>query len=67
MKKFLFLFAITFMAATAINAQHKGDFNYKVRLGAGLSTFTNNDDAKYKGDFEWGVGFNCFFHNVISK
>ena len=56
MKKYIVLVVVAIMTSVSMNAQEKGDFNYKVRLGAALSTFTNNDDAKMEPNFQYAIG-----------
>ena len=56
MKKYIVLVVVAIMTSVSMNAQEKGDFNYKVRLGAALSTFTNNDGAKMEPNFQYAIG-----------
>ena len=56
MKKYIALVVVAIMTSVSMNAQEKGDFNYKVRLGAAMSTFTNNDDAKIEPNFQYAIG-----------
>jgi len=61
MKKFLLMAVVAIMTTMNVNAQEKGEFSYKLRLGGVLSTFTNNDDAKSKVGLAWNFGADYMF------
>ena len=55
------LVAAALMAVVSVNAQTKGDVNYRFQGGITYSTLTNNDDAEYKIGWSLGTGFDFFF------
>ena len=60
MKKVLMMVIAAMMVVMSVNAQVKGDVNYRFRGGITYSTLTNNDDAKYKVGWSLGTGFDFF-------
>ena len=66
MKKYIVLVVAAIMTTMSMNAQEKGEFNYKVRMGAAMSTLTNNDDAKMEPNFNFAVGVDYMLTNKFA-
>lgn len=66
MKKYIVLVVAAIMTTMSMNAQEKGEFNYKVRVGASMSTITNNDDAKMEPNFNFAVGMDYMLTNKFA-
>ena len=61
MKKVLMMAIVALMAVVSVNAQTKGDVNYRFRGGITISNLTNSDNFKNKIGWSLGTGFDFFF------
>ncbi len=66
MKKYIALVVVAIMTSVSMNAQQQGELNYKVRLGAAMSTITNNDDAKMEPNLQYAVGLDYMLTNKFA-
>ena len=66
MKKYIVLVVVAIMTSVSMNAQQQGELNYKVRLGAAMSTITNNDDAKMEPNLQYAVGLDYMLTNKFA-